>query len=384
MKSLIIEDDELVGELLETVLVGLHPGMQVTLAPDVRGARSALQESSFDLVVADWNLPDGSGLQLVKTIRSKDRDLPIVMVSGRSDRDSVLQAAHYGISAYITKPFNVDVLHKRLSALLKVRDDGVSSRTPAEMLASYQGHIVQLPGAIDVTEVLDLITRRDQLSSAQLAERWRDQTGILARLLDVSNGASLRRSGEPIQTLRDAISFLGIPMALNYVLALSLDVSGAMQSPVLKMLADRYRDMTLSISKEAQRLALSLKKSPFAFQKAALLSRVGELAVLRVLNEYVLQGGSLDEAEAEECLRKWAQTFGNELKVQWRLALELREMIGAVHFLPKGSTQEDCLLMRTAALLADGKTETDECRRLMRRLGLGGSQQEVPDNASTN
>jgi DNA-binding NarL/FixJ family response regulator len=382
LKSLIIEDDELVGELLETVLVGLHPGMQVTLAPDVRGARSALQESSFDLVVADWNLPDGSGLQLVKTIRSKDRDLPIVMVSGRSDRDSVLQAAHYGISAYITKPFNVDVLHKRLSALLKVRDDGVSSRTPAEMLASYQGHIVQLPGAIDVTEVLDLITRRDQLSSAQLAERWRDQTGILARLLDVSNGASLRRSGEPIQTLRDAISFLGIPMALNYVLALSLDVSSSMSDPVLKSLADRYRDLTLAISREAQRLALSLGKPPFAFQKAALLSRVGELAVLRILNDYVLQGGQLSEGEAEACLRQWAQSFGNELKVQWRLALDLREMIGSVHFLPNGSTQEDRLLMRAAALMADGKSDGDECRRLLRRLGLDNDQKDVMNDAT--
>jgi HD-like signal output (HDOD) protein len=250
------------------------------------------------------------------------------------------------------------------------------------MLASYQGHIVQLPGEVDVTEVLELIRRQDQLSPAQLAERWRDRTGVLVRLLDVANGASLRRSGEPVQTLRDAVSYLGVPMALNYVLALSLDVSSSMSDPVLKSLADRYRDLTLAISREAQRLALSLGKPPFAFQKAALLSRVGELAVLRILNDYVLQGGQLSEGEAEACLRQWAQSFGNELKVQWRLALDLREMIGSVHFLPNGSTQEDRLLMRAAALMADGKSDGDECRRLLRRLGLDNDQKDVMNDAT--
>ena len=45
-------------------------------------------------------------------------------------------------------------------------------------------------------------------------------------------------------------------------------------------------------------------------------------------------------------------------------------MIGAVHFLPKDSTREDRLVMRAAALIAGGQSDSDDCQRLLRRIGL--------------
>lgn len=369
MNVLLLEDDDLVADLLETVVAGSYPGAFVHKASNLAQAFDKVAGATYGLIITDWNLPDGSGLELVRQVRTRDTELPIVMVSARADRDSVLKAAHYGISGYITKPFDVAMVHKRLAELI---EPGPVSGVPElqSVLKSSLDRVIQLPGELGAAEVLDLMARAGELSPGQLAERWREHPGLVTRLLDVANGSSFRRSGKPVESLKDALSLLGVGMALNQALAMALDVSRVLQNPQLAELAVAHQDQAVRVGREAQRLALRLKKSPVMCQKAGLLSRIGELAVLRVLNQFMARGGRLEVGEAERCLRDWAQPYGNRLKVQWRIPLGLREMIGAVHFLPKDCTREDRLIMRTAALIAAGQQETEECQRLLRRLGL--------------
>ena len=105
------------------------------------------------------------------------------------------------------------------------------------------------------------------------------------------------------------------------------------------------------------------------FQQAGLLSRLGELAVLKVLNQHIGAGGSLGENEAEQALNQWSQAYGNRLKVQWRLPLGLRELIGAVHFIPGDCTRDERLIMRAAAMIAADEQATGNCQTLQ-RIGL--------------
>ena len=368
MKTLILEDDDLIAELLETVVAGLYPGVAVTVVPTLTEASQQVVKSRFDLLIADWNLPDGSGLDLVKKVRSSNRDMPVVMVSGRSDRDSVLQAAHYGLNGYITKPFDVRLLRERLEKLLKV--ERAELPTVSELLEKSLEQMIQLPSDVEPQEILELTGRQDELSPAQLAERRREETSLTARLMDVANSSSFRRSGKPVETLRDAIASLGVAMALNQALALSLDVSNKLQHDSLRELARQHHEMALQVAKEAQRLAIRLRKQPVFFQQAGLLSRLGELAVLKVLNQHVAVGGSLSENEAVQALNQWSQPYGNRLKVQWRLPLGLRELIGSVHFIPGDCTREDRLIMRAAAMIAADEQATGECQKLLRRIGL--------------
>ncbi|PSF05108.1 response regulator [Marinobacter fuscus] len=376
MNALILEDDDLFAELLETVIAGLRPGIRVTVASGFQEAARLVREQSFNLVVTDWNLPDGSGLDLVKQIRAEDMQLPIVIVSGRADRESVLRAAHYGINGYITKPLDVRLLHKRLSELLADVDEVLPS--VEDFLSAALEHVVQLPTEVDAAEIFQLQERQADLSAAQLAERWRELPGLSARLLDVANSTSFRRSGEAVEHLRDAVSSLGVAMALNQALALALDVSGRVQHAELAGLARQYHDKALTLAKAAQSLALKMKKTPVLYQQAGLLSRLGEMAAIKVLDDYLALGGQLQDGQPERLIQQWAQPFGNRLKVQWRLPLGLRELIGAVYVLPSNSTREGSLLMRAAALEAEGQASAEECQRLMRRLGLDDStQQEV-------
>jgi len=375
LKALILEDDDLIAELLETVVAGLYSGVSVVLAETLGEALIQVENNRFDLYIADRNLPDGSGLELVRQVRQLDRDVPIVMVSGRSDRESVLQAAHYGIDGYMTKPFDVANLHERLGKLLKVDQ---TSETPdlETLLRDSLEEVIQLPSDVDPSDILELIGRQGDLSAAQLAERWREEASLTARLLDVANSSSFRRSGKPVETLRDAIGSLGVPLALNQALALSLDVSSKLQHESLRELAKAHHEAALHVAKEAQRLAIRLKKQPVLLQKAGLLSRLGELAVLKVLNQYAAAGGEIEAAAAEKILEDWAQAYGNRLKVQWRLPLGVRELIGAVHFLPNDCTREERLIMRAASLLASGEQDSAECRRLIRRIGMETEETE--------
>ena len=176
MKALVLEDDELVGELIESIVAGLGGVQQVTLARSLTEAKRCVAGDAFGLYLVDWELPDGSGLELVKQIRRSDSVVPVVIISGRSDRESVIKAAHHGISGYITKPLDVELLHQRLTDLIPAPT--VESASVHEFMAKASNSVVQLPTELDPAEIIELIGRADTLSASELAERWREQIGL--------------------------------------------------------------------------------------------------------------------------------------------------------------------------------------------------------------
>lgn len=378
MKVLILEDDELIADLLETVVSGLYPGAIVQLAGQLSSAMERWERDPADLVIADWNLPDGSGLSLIKAVRSASRSTPVVMISGRADRDSILAAANLGINSYISKPFTVELVHERLSKLIEPLS-AIDIDLPSldSRLASASESGVQLPGAIDAAAVLELCQRQGDLAPAQLAERWKQEAAVSAKLLDVANRSSLKRSGQPVQSVRDAITVMGVPMALNQALALSMDIAGQLRDRRLNELARAYQHQAEQVALEAQRLAIGFGDEGDRHFTAGLLSRVGEMVTLRVLQQQIEAGEALTEERIHQALREWAQSLGNRVKIQWRLSLELRELVGAVHLLQSDAVARDSLIMRAAALKAAGHEDSEQCRRLLRRLGINETHGDV-------
>lgn len=371
MNVLIVEDDELMADLLKTVVSGLHPTLRVALASTVQEAKALWHAKVPGLLVVDWSLPDGSGLNLIRDIRLTDKHLPIVMITGRADRDSILKAAHYGIRGYISKPFSVEQLHSRLFSILEsLLPDGTNPETLAERLATSLESSIQVPTRMDVTEILTLMGTGNELSAAQLADRWKRDAPICARLLEVANRSSFRRSGEPVASVMAAISVMGVPMALSQALALALRVSTSFKPRSLRQKAEYYQAQADAVGLSAWRIATALGKSPLPFQTAGLLSRIGEFAVLQVMEEYSRQSDDLTDADIDQGLADWAQQYGNKLKVQWRLPLETRQMIGAVHALPRETVNQNLLMMRAAALMTEGEPDSPERAKLLRLLGL--------------
>lgn len=117
LKVLIVEDQGEARAMMRNMMMefGIN---QIFEAPDGREALKFIDNAFdfIDLIVCDWNMPGMSGVELLRQLRTVDPDMPFLMVSGRSDLESVVEAKSSGVTCYIRKPFSP----KQLEAKLKI------------------------------------------------------------------------------------------------------------------------------------------------------------------------------------------------------------------------------------------------------------------------
>lgn len=370
MDVLILDADVPMAVLMETLVSGLFSSAHIQTYGTVADARASLDQVRPDLVICEWDLPDGRGLDLVREVRRQDRSTPILMLSAQADRDKVMAAARFRIQGFVPKPFSADAMQKRLQALIpQSPPDGPHASFEA-MLRKARATQVYLPTGLDPNSVMALIEQADILSTADLAREWRTQTALTARLLDVANSSAFRRTGEPCSNLREAITLLGVRMSLNHALAQSLDIAHQLSDPYLREQAGGQSRKSLELAELAGSMARKLGLDPSPCFTAGLLHRIGELAVISTAQQFIASDGALDNDEIESALNQWSGPLGNVLKVAWRLPLPLRDLIGACYLLTRGTSERSKVIMRAAWLLANGMEAGEECERLLGRLGM--------------
>lgn len=123
LKVLIVEDQADSRAILRNMLAELGVN-QIFEASD---GREALQfmDAAFDyvdMVLCDWNMPEMSGMEFLRQVRSTGANIPFLMITGRGDMDSVLEAKGSGVSGYIRKPFSPSQLEAKLRILMQKID----------------------------------------------------------------------------------------------------------------------------------------------------------------------------------------------------------------------------------------------------------------------
>ena len=117
MRIFIIEDDDVLRTGLTELLSGA--GYEIVSAGSFRAARKALgEETGVSLYLADLMLGDGSGLELVREIRSKS-DTPVIILTALDGEDTVIEGLSAGADDYVTKPFRAGELLARIEANLR-------------------------------------------------------------------------------------------------------------------------------------------------------------------------------------------------------------------------------------------------------------------------
>jgi two-component system phosphate regulon response regulator PhoB len=117
--ALVVEDE---AALLTMLRYNLEKqGFRVEEAGDGQEALTRLSEVTPDIVLLDWMLPSMSGIEVCRQIRRRPstRDLPIIMVTARTEDQDTVRGLNTGADDYITKPFNVEALVARMRALLR-------------------------------------------------------------------------------------------------------------------------------------------------------------------------------------------------------------------------------------------------------------------------
>lgn len=113
---LIVEDDENLGNSLKKILES--EGMKTHLAPTLELART-LVSKELDVIVLDWMLPDGQGIDFLREIRSKEFSMPVIMLTARTDLIDKVVGLETGANDYMTKPFESRELVARVRVQLR-------------------------------------------------------------------------------------------------------------------------------------------------------------------------------------------------------------------------------------------------------------------------
>src|ERR1043165_971461 len=115
---LIVEDEGPIRDMLRFTLE--RNDFTVGEAPDVQAARVAIAEKRPDLVLLDWMLPGVSGIELARELKrdGNTRDLPIIMVTARTEEEEKVRGLDLGCDDYIVKPFSSTELVARVRAVL--------------------------------------------------------------------------------------------------------------------------------------------------------------------------------------------------------------------------------------------------------------------------
>lgn len=117
MKIMLVDDSRTIRNIEKNVLSQL--GLTDTVeAGDGMEALSKVADGMPDLFLIDWNMPNMDGLTLVKHIREKDKQVPIIMVTTEAEKARVIEAIKAGVNNYLVKPFTADVLGDKIKQTL--------------------------------------------------------------------------------------------------------------------------------------------------------------------------------------------------------------------------------------------------------------------------
>lgn len=122
MKILVVDDFSTMRRIVRNLLVELgfsNPLIQE--ADDGESAIAMLRSLPFDLVVTDWNMPNMSGIDLLRAIRAEAalKGMPVLMVTAENNRDQIIAAAQAGVNGYIVKPFTAITLKEKLAKIFE-------------------------------------------------------------------------------------------------------------------------------------------------------------------------------------------------------------------------------------------------------------------------
>ena len=218
-KVLVVEDEEAISHLLSYNLQ--KEGFTVATSGDGDEAMMRVQEERPDIVLLDWMLPNISGIELCRQLRSRNetREIPVIMLTARGEEEDRVRGLEIGADDYVTKPFSMTELVARMRAVLRRTAPALAGdvATFADLVLDRQLCRVRR-GKREVhlgpTEfrLLDVLMQRPGrvFSREQLLDRvWGHDVYVESRTVDVHVGRlrkALNRRGDrdPIRTVRSS------------------------------------------------------------------------------------------------------------------------------------------------------------------------------------
>lgn len=200
-RILVVDDDLALAEMIGIVLQ--NEGFRVVFCGDGSQALAQFQEHHPDLVLLDVMLPGMDGFDVCRAIRHVS-DVPIVMLTARSDTSDVVTGLEAGADDYVPKPFKPKELVARVRARLRGRDDNQADEglTLQDLSIDVAGHVVQRDGHVIALTPLEF----DLLATLARAP-WKvfSREELLEQVWGYRHAADTRLVNVHVQRLRSKI-----------------------------------------------------------------------------------------------------------------------------------------------------------------------------------
>jgi len=123
MKILVVDDFPTMRRIVKTLMRQNGYNNFVEAEDGVQGLKALESNPDVEFIVSDWNMPNMSGLEFLKAVRSDSRfaQLPFLMVTAESEKDHIIEAVRNGVSSYIVKPFTGAALQEKLTKIFSTR-----------------------------------------------------------------------------------------------------------------------------------------------------------------------------------------------------------------------------------------------------------------------
>ena len=202
MRILIVEDEV---TLNKTIAEGLMEfGYQTDTSENFKDAEYYIGIRNYDLVLTDWMLADGNGIDLIALVKQKSARTSVVVLSAKDDKESEIKALRAGADDFIKKPFDFDVLVARLEARLRFGGSNIIKIDdliidPDEEKITYLGQEIELKGK--PFEVLTHLARHsDQIvSKEQLLDAiWEEPELVTPNVIEVAINQIRQKMDKPL------------------------------------------------------------------------------------------------------------------------------------------------------------------------------------------
>lgn len=200
MRILLIEDDQRVASFIRRGL--REEQYTVDVAKDAEQALFIAQTETYDLLILDWLLPKGSGLDVLRALRADRNAVPILVLTAKDRLMDKVQGFEAGADDYLTKPFGFAELLARVRALVRRRGDLVETILRAEDLEldTLRHRVLRSGQAVPLTAreygLLEYLLRHknEVVTRTQLAEHvWEHDFDPLSNVIDVQVGRLRRK-----------------------------------------------------------------------------------------------------------------------------------------------------------------------------------------------
>lgn len=195
-KLLVVEDDPNLGDILKEYLE--MKGYQPTLCRDGEEGWNKFKKDKYDLCLLDIMMPKKDGFTLAKEIKKVQEDLPILFLTAKNQKDDIIEGLKIGADDYLTKPFSMEELLLRITAILRRTQKSteiapLKTYTFGDFVLHYDEQYIEGPGGkhkltskenelirLLASEINKLVNR-----SHALKQIWGDDSYFNARSMDV-------------------------------------------------------------------------------------------------------------------------------------------------------------------------------------------------------